>query len=46
MIIMFEAFDVSQTYLMNSAPLSLYAYGKTMGIVVDSGHGVTSFIQS
>lgn len=38
---MFEAFNVPAFYVSIQAVLSLYASGRTTGIVVDSGDGVT-----
>jgi hypothetical protein len=39
--IMFDTFNVPQFYVQNPALLSLYASGRTTGIVIDSGDGVT-----
>jgi len=39
--IMFESFNVPSFYVSIQAVLSLYASGRTTGIVVDSGDGVT-----
>ena len=39
--IMFEYFNVPAAYLAVQAALSLYASGRTTGIVLDSGDGVT-----
>jgi len=39
--LMFEAFNVPAFYVSIQAVLSLYASGRTTGIVVDSGDGVT-----
>ncbi|KAJ5080504.1 actin [Anaeramoeba ignava] len=39
--IMFETFDIPAFYIANSGVLSLYSSGRTTGIVVDIGHGVT-----
>ena len=39
--IMFETFNVPQFYVSIQAVLSLYASGRTTGIVCDSGDGVT-----
>jgi actin, other eukaryote len=39
--IMFETFNVPSFYVNIQAVLSLYASGRTTGIVVDSGDGVT-----
>lgn len=38
---MFETFNVPQFYVAIQAVLSLYSSGRTTGIVVDSGDGVT-----
>ncbi|KAI8018736.1 hypothetical protein LOK49_LG04G00073 [Camellia lanceoleosa] len=42
--IMFEAFEVPATYLAIQAVLSLYGSGRTTGIVMDSGEGVTHVV--
>lgn len=39
--IMFEEYDVPALYIQIQAVLSLYAAGRTTGVVVDSGDGVT-----
>ncbi|XP_075047482.1 uncharacterized protein LOC142107761 [Mixophyes fleayi] len=39
--IMFENFKVPATHVASQAPLSLYANGRTTGLVTDSGDGVT-----
>jgi len=39
--IMFEEYDVPSMYIQIQAVLSLYSAGRTTGIVVDSGDGVT-----
>ena len=39
--IMFETFNVPSLYIQIQAVLSLYAAGRTTGLVVDSGDGVT-----
>ncbi|KAI8039904.1 hypothetical protein M5D96_007329 [Drosophila gunungcola] len=39
--IMFENFEVPSLYVAIQAVLSLYATGRTVGVVVDSGDGVT-----
>ncbi|KAI3904924.1 hypothetical protein MKW92_009894 [Papaver armeniacum] len=44
MEIMFEAFDVPATYIAIQAVLSLYASGRTTGIVLDSGEGVSHVV--
>ncbi|MCK5184150.1 MAG: actin, cytoplasmic 2, partial [Candidatus Heimdallarchaeota archaeon] len=42
--IMFETFDVPAMYVSMQAVLSLYASGRTTGLVVDSGDGVTHIV--
>lgn len=42
--IMFETFNVPAIYISMRAVLSLYASGRTTGIVVDSGDGVTHIV--
>lgn len=44
MEIMFEDFRVPAFYISMQAVLSLYASGKTTGLVVDSGEGMTSVV--
>ena len=39
--IMFESFNVPCLYAQNQAVLSLYSGGRTSGVVVDSGYGIT-----
>lgn len=39
--IMFETFGVPALYVCDQAVLTLYAWGNTTGLVVESGHGVT-----
>ena len=39
--IMFETFDVPALYIGSTGVLSLYASGRTTGIVCDSGDGIT-----
>lgn len=39
--IAFETFNSPAFYLSNQAVLALYASGRTTGLVIDSGHGVT-----
>ena len=41
---MFEKFNTSAIYVANHAVLSLYASGRTSGVVVDSGHGVSHVV--
>ena len=41
---MFETFEVSALYVAVQAVLSLYASGRTTGIVLDSGDGVTHVV--
>ena len=40
--ILFNTFNVKNCYLVRAAEMSLYATGRTNGIVVESGEGVTS----
>merc|ERR1711972_1037736 len=42
--IMFETFNVPKLYISIQAVLSLYASGRTTGLVVDSGDGVTHMV--
>ena len=42
--IMFEKFNVSSFYLALQQVLSLYASGKTTGVVADSGYSLTSTV--
>merc|ERR1712153_228749 len=39
--VMFESFNVPATFIAMQAVLSLYASGRTTGVVVDSGDGIT-----
>jgi len=41
MELLFEKFDVPASYVVLQAVMSLYSYGRTTGMVVDSGDGVT-----
>lgn len=38
---MFDTFNVPNFYLANSAVMALYSSGRTLGLVLDSGAGVT-----
>jgi actin-related protein len=42
--IMFETFNVPYLYIGNQAVLSLFASGRTTGVVLESGDGVTSAV--
>lgn len=42
--IMFEQFNVPAMYISIQAVLTLYAAGRTTGVVMDSGDGVTHFV--
>ena len=42
--IMFETFKVKRLYVANEAAMSLYASGRTTGLVCDSGYGITKSI--
>lgn len=42
--VMFEEFSASQYFLANQAALALYASGRTEGVVLDSGDGLTRVI--
>ncbi|MCK4973291.1 MAG: actin family protein, partial [Candidatus Heimdallarchaeota archaeon] len=42
--LMFDTFNVPAMYISMQAILSLYASGRTTGIVVDSGDGVTHIV--
>lgn len=41
---LFEIFNVERVHIANSSMLGLYSYGKTSGLVVDSGFNVTSTV--
>ena len=41
---LFEKFNVEKYHMANSSLLGLFAYGKTSGIVVDSGFNITSTV--
>jgi actin-related protein len=40
----FETFDVPSFYLANHGVLALYSYGRTTGLVVDIGDGLTQIV--
>lgn len=42
--IMFDTFNVPSLYISISSVLALYSSGRTTGIVVDSGAGVTNSV--
>lgn len=42
--LMFETFNVEKLHIANSSMLALYSYGKSTGLVVDSGYNVTSSV--
>lgn len=44
MQVMFEKFNVSSFYLALQQVLALYASGKTTGVVLDSGHSLTTTV--
>ena len=44
--VIFEKFNAPAFYVANPAELSLYASGRTTGIVLDSGDGVTHIVRS
>jgi actin len=41
---MFECFNVPSLYLANQAVLALYSSGRTSGLILDSGAGVTNTV--
>ncbi len=41
---LFESYRVPSIYVANSAPLSLFASGRTTGVVVECGAGITSSV--
>ena len=42
--ILFETFNVKRLHIANSSMVGLYSYGKTSGLIVDSGYNVTSTV--
>ncbi|XP_069867384.1 actin-like protein 7B [Dipodomys merriami] len=42
--LMFETFRVPAMHVTSQALLSIYSYGKTSGLVVESGHGVSHVV--
>ena len=42
--VMFESFSIPQLYINIQAILSLYSTGRTTGVVLDSGDGVTHIV--
>ena len=42
--VMFESFQIPQLYVNIQAILSIYSTGRTTGIVLDSGDGVTHIV--
>ena len=42
--IMFEKFNVNGLYVRPSAEMSLYAAGRTTGVVIESGEGITQTV--
>lgn len=42
--ILFETYNVQKIHIANSSMLGLFAYGKTSGLVLDSGAGITSTV--
>ena len=42
--LLFEKFNVEKCHIANSSMLGLFSYGKTSGIVVDSGFNITSTV--
>jgi len=41
---LFETFNVEKVHIANTAMLGLYSYGKTSGLVLDSGYGLTTCV--
>jgi actin, other eukaryote len=44
MEVMFEVFEVQRFYVAVSAVMSMYAYGRTTGLVVDAGEDVSHIV--
>ena len=42
--LLFETFNVQNIHLANSSMLGLFSYGKSSGLVIDSGYNVTSTV--
>nr|XP_012294441.1 actin-like protein 7B [Aotus nancymaae] len=42
--LMFEAFGIPAMHVTSQSLLSIYSYGKTSGLVVESGHGVSHVV--
>ena len=42
--ILFETFNVKRLHIANSSMVGLFSYGKTSGLIVDSGFNVTSTV--
>jgi hypothetical protein len=42
--IMFETFNAGAAYIVPTSILALYASGRTSGLVIDSGHDITSAV--
>ena len=42
--ILFETFNVKRLHLANSSMLGLFSYGKSSGLIIDSGFNVTSTV--
>ncbi|XP_078592231.1 actin-like isoform X1 [Branchiostoma floridae x Branchiostoma japonicum] len=42
--VLFETFDVPAVFLVQQAAMALHAQGKSTGLVVSSGHGVTEVV--
>ncbi len=41
---MFETFNVPSLYIINPANVSLYSFGRSTGVIVESGHDVTTVL--